>query len=114
MAGADSVMKTIRQRMEVNLEGDQLVKSITVERAPCLGLCEHAPALLVQGAATSASKNPTWEELVAGKLKWPKPPVAGDIRILTANCGKVKPTLLPEYEAVGDTPACELHCKPIA
>jgi NADH-quinone oxidoreductase subunit F len=101
MAGADSVMKTIRQRMEVNLEGDQLVKSITVERAPCLGLCEHAPALLVQGAATSASKNPTWEELVAGKLKWPKPPVAGDIRILTANCGKVNPTLLPEYEAGG-------------
>jgi NADH-quinone oxidoreductase subunit F len=99
MAGADSVMKTIRQRMEVNLEGDQLVKSITVERAPCLGLCEHAPALLVQGAATSASKNPTWEELVAGKLKWPKPPVAGDIRILTANCGKVTPTLLPEYES---------------
>jgi NADH-quinone oxidoreductase subunit F len=101
MAGADGVMKTIRQSLDLRLEGDVLTRSVTVERAPCLGLCEHAPAMLVQGAAASASKPITWEDLVAGKMKWPKPPVDGDIRILTANCGKVKPTGLSEYEQTG-------------
>jgi NADH-quinone oxidoreductase subunit F len=101
MAGADAVMKTIRQSVELHMEGDQLSKSITVERAPCLGLCERAPAMLVQGSAASATKTVTWEDLVAGVTKWPKPPVAGDIRILTANCGKVRPTGLREYEETG-------------
>jgi NADH-quinone oxidoreductase subunit F len=101
MAGADSVMKTIRQSLEIRLEDGDWTKSITVERAACLGLCEHAPAMLVQGAAASAPKNVTWQDLVSGKLKWPKPPVGGDIRILTANCGKVKPTGLIEYEDSG-------------
>jgi NADH-quinone oxidoreductase subunit F len=101
MAGSDAVMKNLRQTLQLRLEGNERTKSITVERAPCLGLCEHAPAMLVQGAAASASKPVTYEDLVAGKMKWPRPPVAGDIRILTANCGKVKPTSLSEYEAGG-------------
>jgi len=101
MAGADSVMKTIRQSLDIRLDGDEWTKSITVERAPCLGLCEHAPAMLVQGAAASVSEPVTWEDLVAGKRKWPRPPVAGDIRILTANCGKIKPTRLEEYKQNG-------------
>ncbi len=94
IAGAEGLYKTMRNRVEAN-------GSVTVERAPCLGLCEHAPALLVQGAPVGEAASHTWEDLVAGKVQRPGSIVGGDVRILTANCGRGRPTPLDEYERGG-------------
>jgi len=101
MAGADGVLKLAARKVEQQvLEGEQ-INTITVERSACLGLCEHAPALLVQGAAVGQASRRTWEELAEGRTHRPHSIIGGDIRILTANCGHGHTTFLNEYRARG-------------
>jgi NADH-quinone oxidoreductase subunit F len=71
--------------------------SLTIESSPCLGLCEQAPAaLLNEEAETNIDlKNDTYE------LGRPKSILGGSIRLLTANCGNGA-TSLAVY---GDYPA---------
>ncbi len=95
MAGAESVFKMMRQKVELQSE------MVTIERAPCLGLCEHAPALLYQGAAVGEASGQTWEDLVAGKVPRPHTVLGGDVRVLTANCGRGRTTSLDEYRQSG-------------
>ncbi len=66
--------------------------SLTIEASPCLGLCEQAPAALVDADAE------TNINLKAGtyELGRPKSIVGGSIRLLTANCGNGT-TSLAEY-----------------
>ena len=57
--------------------------SLTIEPSPCLGLCEHAPAALVdQQAETNIDLANDFYE-----LGHPPSKVDGPIRILTSNCG---------------------------
>jgi NADH-quinone oxidoreductase subunit F len=44
LAGADTVFKVINQNIT---EGNGSSGAVTLEKAPCLGLCEHAPALII-------------------------------------------------------------------
>jgi NADH-quinone oxidoreductase subunit F len=103
MAGADGVLKMMTQKMEPQNAGH--ASNLTVERAPCLGLCEYAPAMLIQGDAVASSEvaadHQTWENLVAGRRKNLLSFVAGDIHLLTANCGRGFPTSLEEYRQGG-------------
>ncbi len=57
--------------------------SLTVEASPCLGLCEHAPAALVDDQAETNIR------LSANSYELGRPPsiVGGSVRLLTANCG---------------------------
>ncbi|MEW6241269.1 MAG: NADH-ubiquinone oxidoreductase-F iron-sulfur binding region domain-containing protein, partial [Chloroflexota bacterium] len=57
--------------------------SLTIERSPCLGLCEQAPAALVNDEAE------TNIDLESGsyELGRPKSIVGGSLRLLTVNCG---------------------------
>lgn len=57
--------------------------SLTIERSPCLGLCEQAPAALVNDEAE------TNIDLESGsyELGRPKSVVGGSLRLLTVNCG---------------------------
>ncbi|GAP17446.1 NAD(P)H-dependent oxidoreductase subunit E [Levilinea saccharolytica] len=100
MAGADALFKNLTSRVELNLDAPSGT-SVTVERAPCLGLCEHAPALMVQGAQVAQADRRSYEDLVRGRLPRPRTLVGGDIAILTANCGKNRPTTLEEYTQSG-------------
>lgn len=73
----------------------------TLERAPCLGLCEHAPAALV-GVNARGRINPAQVmDMFSGNGARPRSAVAGDLRLLTANCGREEPTTLAEYLASG-------------
>jgi NADH-quinone oxidoreductase subunit F len=57
--------------------------SLTIESSPCLGLCEQAPAALVDDEAeTNISL-----EKDSFELGRPKSIVGGSIRLLTSNCG---------------------------
>lgn len=101
MAGADGVFKLATQRVEQKHLGREVLETITVERSACLGLCEHAPALLVQGAAVGGASQRTWEEMSEGRARRPHSIVGGDISILTANCGHGHTTFLDEYRSRG-------------
>ena len=57
--------------------------ALTIERAPCLGLCEHAPAALVDNQAETGINL----ELNQYELGRPLSQVYGSIRLLTQNCG---------------------------
>lgn len=101
MAGADGVLKRMTRRIEHDKLEPGSAGSVTVERAPCLGLCEHAPAVLVQGTPLGETSKATYQQLVSGKGKHPSSVVAGAIRLLTANCGRGRSTTLAEYERGG-------------
>ena len=72
--------------------------AFTVERSPCLGLCEHAPAVLAGETAIGRANPSNAEEITQGIGQAPHGVVGGDIRVLTANCGKGRPASLKEYE----------------
>jgi len=71
--------------------------SLTIESSPCLGLCEQAPAALVneEAGTTIDLKRGTYE------LGSPKSIIGGSIRFLTANCGSGTTSLA----AYGNYPA---------
>jgi len=97
MAGADGVFKTFLAEVQQHNGAD----GYTVERAPCLGLCEHAPALFVQGSTATRADLLTYADLVAGRGSRPQTRLGGDLRLLTANIGKNRPTTYSEYDQMG-------------
>lgn len=66
--------------------------SLTIEPSPCLGLCEHAPAVWTMDEGRSTTGDGTKAE------NRPLSMVYGPIRMLTANCGNGTTSL----EAYGD------------
>ncbi len=98
-AGSDALMKVTTRRIDPEAEGQEV--SITLERAPCLGLCEHAPAVLIdemqRGEVVAL---PPWEapEHIGQK---PTGIIGGEISLLTRNCGHGRATSLTNYEHGG-------------
>ena len=73
----------------------------TVEHAPCLGLCDHAPALLAGEAALGRASPQQAADICAHRIERPISLFGGDIRILTSNCGQGHPTSLADYTSRG-------------
>ncbi len=73
----------------------------TIERAPCLGRCEHAPTLLLDEDPLAAASPEKPQALLDGDWDRVKSQVGGDLRLLTRNCGNGSPTSLSDYEASG-------------
>ena len=96
LKGADDVLRHLC--VHHGLEPGQTTQdlSLTVESSPCLGLCEQAPAALVNAEAE------TNIDLEKGtyELGRPKSIVGGSIRLLTANCGNGT-TSLAQYGNYG-------------
>ncbi len=101
MAGADGILKRMTRQLVRDEKGGEGTESVTIERAPCLGLCEQAPALLVQGAAVGDAGAASYRKLVADDHPHQANVVGGLCRLLTANCGREQPTSLAEYERSG-------------
>jgi NADH-quinone oxidoreductase subunit F len=83
LKGADGILQHLCAHY--GLEPGQTTpdQSLTIEASPCLGLCELAPAALVNHEAE------TNIDLEQGtyELGRPKSIVGGSLRLLTANCG---------------------------
>jgi NADH-quinone oxidoreductase subunit F len=106
MAGADAMMKLLVRRFERKPpDGAAGGTSITVEQSPCLGLCEHAPALHVSGRplppAPAGSYAALTEGLTPGQMGRPRSRVYREVNLLTANCGHGQTTWLEAYRAGG-------------
>ncbi|HEX9332622.1 MAG TPA: NAD(P)H-dependent oxidoreductase subunit E [Anaerolineales bacterium] len=83
LKNADGVLHHLCSQHE--LEPGQTTRdlSLTIEASPCLGLCEQAPAALVNDEAETSIDL----ESDSYELGRPKSIVGGSIRLLTANCG---------------------------
>jgi NADH-quinone oxidoreductase subunit F len=99
--GSDAVTEALCHNWGVALDQVSADGKIFIERAPCLGLCDHAPAALVGDQAYGLLEPNT----VAAQIMQPHPPaitaIGGTRRLLSANCGRGKPTSLDEYLASG-------------
>src|SRR5215212_7212690 len=83
LKGADGVLQHLCSHYGIEPGQTTPDWSLTVEASPCLGLCEQAPAALVNAEAETNIdlENDSYE------LGRPKSIVGGSIRLLTANCG---------------------------
>jgi len=99
MAGADALMKNLlRQYPDLDAQSHQ---EIVIERAPCLGLCEFAPAIQVRDIQRGHVDPSGAGKLLEEFGEKPYSILGGDARELTVNCGKRRPTTLDEYIAGG-------------
>ena len=101
LAGADAVTAALCRHLniapgEVSSDG-----AFTIEHAPCLGLCDHAPAVLVGESARGNADPAQAAALITPSEQKPLSFVGGDIRILTSNCGQGHATSLADYQARG-------------
>jgi NADH-quinone oxidoreductase subunit F len=106
LAGSDQILETFCQRAGISLDQVSPDEAIhdgpyMVERAPCLGLCEHAPAALVGDRPLGHVSPDQVAGILQGEGQPPRAVIAGDIRLLTVNCGHDRPTSLAEYQASG-------------
>jgi NADH-quinone oxidoreductase subunit F len=97
LAGGDAVLAAICKQVgsapgEISSDG-----RFTVERAPCLGFCANAPAVLVGETPIGSADPQRAARIVQGAGAAPHTHIGGDERILTANCGMGHPTSLDEY-----------------
>ena len=99
MAGSEALMKNlVHQYAGSAVTTDQ---GITIERAPCLGLCELAPAIMVKDVQRGHVDASGAGRLLAEYGEKPYSVLGGDVRVLTQNCGKHRPTTLDEYVQSG-------------
>ncbi len=103
MRGADEVLEAAQRKAN----GDT-----TVERAPCLGLCNVGVAVNVTQSRMQRDAAPTavtygkvtpdsLDSIFAMNAGEAADYVGGDFRLLTALCGNGRATTLAEYEAAG-------------
>jgi NADH-quinone oxidoreductase subunit F len=101
MAGSDALFKLMNRRVGLDLRKGGGAGEITIERAPCLGLCEHAPAIIVQESQRGRVSVNLATALTEEVGEKPYGIIGGDLSLLTSNCGKGRPTSLAEYETSG-------------
>ena len=101
LAGADQVLESVCRAAGVEPDETRADGEVTVERSPCLGLCEHAPAAMVNETPLARVSQSAAGEILAGRGEAPHGIVAGEVRLLTKNCGRGRPTTRQEYEAAG-------------
>jgi NADH-quinone oxidoreductase subunit F len=99
--GSDEVIEALCQHWGVSLDQISVDGAVTLERSPCLGLCEHAPAALVGKTPIGNIRPEGAHQLILGNGAPLKSSIGGQVRLLTANCGNGKPTTLKEYETHG-------------
>ena len=83
LKGADGLLNHLCHHYDVGPGQTTHDLSLTIESSPCLGLCEQAPAALVDDQAETSISS----DFHSYDLGRPKSLVYGSIRELTANCG---------------------------
>lgn len=100
-AGGGEVLEALSKHLgvqagEVTTDGEW-----TLERAPCLGRCEHAPAVMIDDLPLAQATSDQPQALLSAEWEQVTSRVDGDLRALTRNCGNGAPTTIEAYEAGG-------------
>ncbi|MBI1997937.1 MAG: NAD(P)H-dependent oxidoreductase subunit E [Deltaproteobacteria bacterium] len=101
LAGADSVADALCRHLNTRPDEISSDGEFTVEHAPCLGLCDQPPALLVGESALGRAAPEQAADICARSRRRAVSFVGGDMRSLTVNCGDGQPTSLTEYRDRG-------------
>jgi len=101
LAGADTLADALCRHLQTEPGEVSSDGAFTIEHAPCLGLCDHAPALLFGETAIGHADAEQAAAICTPNAHKPKSLVGGDIRLLTSNCGQGHPTSLADYQAHG-------------
>jgi NADH-quinone oxidoreductase subunit F len=97
LAGAESLAQALSRHLQISPGTVTADGEFTVEHAPCLGLCDHAPALLVGDLALAGAAPAQAAQICAGESTRAISFVGGAIRKLTSNCARGYATSLAEY-----------------
>jgi NADH-quinone oxidoreductase subunit F len=100
-AGGEEVLAGICRDLNISPGEMSADGAFTVERSPCLGLCDHAPAVLLNDKPLGPVDAAHPENTLVGEGIRTIGVVGGTTQILTANCINETPTQLPDYEAQG-------------
>ncbi len=98
-AGGAAVLGALEQHLGVQTGEITDDRKWTLERAPCLGRCEHAPAVLLNEIPLARAEADQPQALLSGDWEQVTSQVGGELRILTRNCGNGAPTTIGDYEA---------------
>jgi NADH-quinone oxidoreductase subunit F len=101
LSGSDEVLEKLCHQLGVDLSQISADGRFSVERAPCLGLCDHAPGILVGDSAVGRARPEEIDRWLTGNGDNPHSLVYGSQRRLTVNCGKGSVTSLEKYLASG-------------
>jgi NADH-quinone oxidoreductase subunit F len=101
LRGADALLQALGE--EAGLQpGETSADGLRrLERAPCLGLCEHAPAVLVNETPIAPAAPEAAAAIWLGQGPRPYPLVEGELRILTGGCCRPQPAMLDDYVEAG-------------
>ena len=101
LQGSDAVIDALCQHYQVSLDQVSPDGKVTIERAPCLGLCDQAPAALVGDTAFGHLASTSAAYKILDHQDRSSSMIGGTERLLTANCGRGIATSLDEYLASG-------------
>lgn len=108
LGGGQAILAEVCRRLDIPPGGTSDDGTITVESSHCLGLCDHAPAVLY-GENPIGPVDPTnLENLLYADVTKSISVVDGTIRILTAHCKNGAATNLADYEADGGYDALKI------
>lgn len=97
MAGGDKAVEAACEHLDVERDVPSDDGLYMVEAVECLGLCDHAPAALVGDIPVAKVDLEDPAEWIDNPTEAPYGRVAGDLRWLTARCGRMDPTDLDSY-----------------
>ena len=106
LAGSERVLEAVCQHLNLAPSETSKDGAFTIERVPCLGLCDHAPSVLVNKDAIGDASPDQASQICHGQGYSPIPVIYGQ-NLLTVNCCKARPTYLEEYRAGGGYQALE-------
>ncbi len=101
LSGSEAVLDAVCQHLGLAPDQVSTDGAYMVERTACLGLCEHAPAVLCGERAISRADPIKVKDCLNGGGKSPASIVAGEVRLLTANCRKGHTISLQAFVANG-------------
>ncbi len=102
IAGGEEVVKAARR-----YTGRGVTGGVTIESTTCLGLCDQAPAALVNQIAYVDLKASEVDKIFSGQALRSRLQVAGEPRVMTRRIGKHRPTDLDAQRADGAFTALE-------
>ena len=99
MLGGEDALRAAADHLGVIPGQSQPDGQFMLEEAPCLGLCDHAPAALLGETPTGPITADAVERWITAPQEATLGVVTGEPRRLTARCGQVNPIDLEAYKA---------------
>jgi NADH-quinone oxidoreductase subunit F len=102
LRGADDVLATACRKAHVAAPGETSAdSSFTIERSPCLGLCNVGVAVNITTHSFAHAAPDNLNDVFAGRSRPVDDHVGGDVRVVTALCRHGRAATLSEYESSG-------------